>query len=110
MHQLLFKNRFNALVFVAIILFSVRILVGTPNEDGALEKATARFSEEQPGPGSVRDAEQPAPRPIATEFTPEEELVDDTSGEDPAGWSTEPVAEEAPAFDTVEIIDDSSEG
>jgi hypothetical protein len=90
MHQLLFKNRFNALVFVAIILFSVRILVGTPDESGALEQATAKFDdkhEQIPEPASRMV--HAAPEPVATEFTPDEELIDDTSGDDPVDWSAE---------------------
>ena len=91
MHQLLFKNRFNALVFVAIILFSVRILVGTPNDSGAIEDATAKLGDKsETSPAPAREVVRAAPEPMATEFTSDEDLIDEASGDDASGWSAEP--------------------
>ncbi|MDG2004926.1 MAG: hypothetical protein P8J20_16505 [Novosphingobium sp.] len=89
MHRLLFNNRIGALAFVAFILLGVRILVGTDNDRGALEQATERFVPEQQVAQPQQRA-RPAPKPVITEFTSDEDLIDDTSGFDPSGWSSEP--------------------
>ena len=112
MHQILFKNRFNALVFVAIILFSVRILVGTPDDSGAINSATAKFGESQPQakPAPAREVVHADAAPIAVEFTPDEELIDEASGDDASGWSAEPDFDEGESFEVSEIISMSEEG
>ena len=103
MHQLLFKNRFNALVFVAIILFSVRILVGTDAEGGALETATSRLGNEEQNPVANPGEAQPAPPLATTEFTPDEELVDEAFYDDPAEPTEESGTEEFTGMDTGEF-------
>jgi hypothetical protein len=112
MYQLLFKNRFNTLVFVAIMLFSVRILVGTPDDSGAIDNATAKFGETQPQakPAPVREVVHAEPETEVAEFTPDEELIDDASGDDVSGWSAEPDVDGGESFGVSEIIAMSEEG
>ena len=124
MHQLLFKNRFNALVFVAMILFSVPLLVGTDGERGAIETATERFGGEPSTNPLVQAQAQPSPRVVPPQaevtFTPDEELVDETEGFDPSGDLDEPGIGEAsgyegPGFEaapveTAEVQPDTLEG
>jgi hypothetical protein len=104
MHQLLFRNRFNALIFVALILFSVPVLVGTEGERGAIETATQQLgAEPQANAATARGPAQAAPEPAPTEFTPDEELIDDTAGLDPSGWSDEVLIDEGPPIETADI-------
>ncbi len=112
MHQILFKNRFNALVFVAIMLFSVRILVGTPHDSGAIDNATAKFGETKPQakPAPAHEVVRAEPEPEAIEFTPDEELIDDASVDDVAGWSAESDSDEGESFEVSEIISMTEEG
>jgi hypothetical protein len=99
MHRILFKNRFYALVFVAITLFSVRILVGTDNERGALEKATEQFTADKPVAAATPERARPASQPVATIFASDEELIDDAEGLDPSGWSSEPEIDHDPGLE-----------
>ncbi|GGC31046.1 hypothetical protein GCM10011371_18110 [Novosphingobium marinum] len=102
MYQLLFKNRFNALVFVAIMLFSVRILVGTEGEEGALQNATLQIADDparivptQALPVAkpqrhASDKQQDDDDEVLYGFTPEADLVDEAEGFDPSGFSADP--------------------
>jgi hypothetical protein len=101
MYQLLFKNRFNTLVFVAILLFSVRILVGTDDERGMLQSATKELTTTPKAEAKPTKAAMPT-EVITAEFTPDEDLIDDASGMDPSGWSGEPVYGDGPGLETAE--------
>jgi hypothetical protein len=90
MHQLLLKNCFNALVFLVITLFDVRILFCTDNERGALEKATEQFSADEPVAAATPERARLAPQPVATVFASDDDLIDDAEGFDPSGRSSEP--------------------
>ena len=108
MHRLLFQNRFNALAFVAVILFGVMLLVGSEGDEGAIEKVAQDFTsskaaDEASQPRGEEEA-PPGSQPIATAFTPDEELVDDTAGLDPSGWSAEPDVDEGPGLEVPEIL------
>lgn len=105
MYQLLFKNRFHAMIFVAITLFSVRILIGTPDDRGAIENASAVMGKpagaqapaEQADSAPAQASYEPAAEPqfdpgsnddeVVMGFASDEDLIDDAQGFDPVGWS-----------------------
>jgi len=111
MHRILFQNRWNALVFVVAILFSVLVLVGTENERGAIQDATVNFgssgstpqaaTQPQSGPEPEQQEDQSS-ETIATAFTADEDLIDDAEGFDPSGSPIEPMIDVGPDLENAE--------
>ncbi|MCB2061490.1 MAG: hypothetical protein R3E09_10130 [Novosphingobium sp.] len=112
MYQLLFRNRFVALVFVAMTVLGVRTLIGTEDEEGALTRMTegieakvqALQNDAQQFQDRPRMAERPErrerperdivrPVPAATVFASDDELIEDAQGFEPEGQPAAPLAE-----------------
>ncbi len=116
MHELLFKNRFHTLGFVAFVLFGVWLLIGENGDGGALTRMAAQIEARAKGkaasspvkdggtseivrPTPVNNAfEAPAAMPVApavipspVEMAPPEDLIDDARGFEPRGQSTDPL-------------------
>ena len=82
----MFRNRWGAMLFVAVTLAGVTKLVGTEKGDGAIQQATDDIARQRAEAQRLTgDASQPVTRePAATvELTPDEELIDPAVGIDP---------------------------
>jgi len=110
----LFKSPKRAMVFVGMTMFSVAMLVGSEDNEGALvaaandiqrgaatpdNHASARPRDE--GGREERSFGEDIPRPIARDFAAEEDLIDDASGFDPTPnfdeeFDNSPVSDESP--------------
>jgi hypothetical protein len=96
----LFQSPKKALLFVGMTLFSVAMLVGTEDEEGALVQAAASVeSSTNPSyPGDEFRADtlpEPRSRNLIQESEPvtwadDDELIDDTSGFDPTPEEFDP--------------------
>ncbi len=114
MNQFIFKNRWFAAGFVALILFGTYLLVGD-REGGLLSQMTNGVAERRTDL-DTQLAEVSAPPPVLTapqddstseehEYLEDEELIDSATGIDPTppdemaqgDGNTDPVADEAPA-------------
>ena len=83
MRGYMFRNRWGALLFVAMTLAGVTTLVGTGKHDGALEQATDQIAAQRARADQLKAeaaTAEPAKRVL---FTPDEELIDETLGDDP---------------------------
>ena len=91
MSQILFKNRWFALIFAGLTLLSVALFVdkngqGAALTDMASDLRSQRDSLEKPGdPVPVVLEESPQPAAQRVEFVPDEELVDEADGMDNSG-------------------------
>lgn len=88
MRGYMFRNRWFALLFVAVTLAGVTRLIGTEGEKGAIGDATDHFVEQKTETEKfVTEMSEPAPMDegpdISVEFTSDEELIDPAMGEDP---------------------------
>ena len=92
MYKFLFKNRWIALAFVVITMVSVKTLVGSEGENGMIsrtqgdllaqrEEMRAAMSDLATAPATTQAA--PGTSSSMMGFTPDEDLIDDTSGFDP---------------------------
>jgi hypothetical protein len=84
MYQMLFKNRWFALAFAAMILASAALLVG----DGGQVPMLAHMADNLHGQGKALESQPDTPKEVTQsppiEFIPDEELIDDGEGMDPA--------------------------
>lgn len=110
MYQILFKNRFVALVFVAMIVLGVRTLIGTEGDAGLLTSKTAEIEANVEALQSEArhfqaepDEDIVTPEPIAIAFAPDEDLIEDAEGVEPEGQDTGP---DAPGPVDIEITPD----
>ncbi len=115
MRGVLFRNRWFALLYAAIVLVGVARIVGTGNGDGAVDLAKRQIVErkaERAPPATVREARR---LPVKVQFLPDEDLIDPATGEDPTpidqrAGGEESADDEVP-HDTVIILShDASEG
>ncbi|MFA9200954.1 MAG: hypothetical protein ACEQR8_07155 [Cypionkella sp.] len=99
MRGTMFRNRWFALLFVALVLSGVARIVGTGNGDSAIDLAKRQIAEQrrQASAESLSSSETPAGRSTLMAFTPDEELIDPAMGFDPS-----PAAEGAPASEDEE--------
>jgi len=110
MRGYMFRNRWFALIFVAMVLAGVTKFVGTGNNDGALNAAKEQFahqraiaedftsSTQQVSPG------QPAEDDITIEFSSDEDLIDPAVGDDPTPPDEFAPVAEAEAIPAEEIV------
>lgn len=117
MRGYMFRNRWFALLFVAMVLASVTKFVGTGKGDGAVDEATREIAiqQQQAAELSGDDASSLPDEAVAYEFTPDEELIDSATGEDPSPMIDEPAPlpgdEPAPvAEEDVVILIDQQQG
>lgn len=110
MYQILFKNRFIALVFAAMIVLGVRALVGTEGDAGLLTGKTAEIEANVQALHSEArhfqakpEGDIVTPEPAATVFAPDEDLIEDAQGVEPEG---QPTAPDAPGPVEIEIPPD----
>ena len=110
MYQILFKNRFIALVFVAMIVLGVRTLIGTEGDAGLLTSKTAEIEANvQALHGEAQhfqarpEEDIVTPEPAVTAFAPDEDLIEDAEGMEPEG---QPTAPDAPGPVEIEIPPD----
>lgn len=114
----LFESPKKALLFVGMTLFSVAMLVGSEDDQGALVQAASSLSEPEPGAfdappqgqfGSRIDNDRDPYRDDAgdADFFADEELIDSAAGLDPTPLSTDPDMSDPADGDTYIISDDS---
>ena len=86
MRGYMFRNRWFALLFVAVTLAGVTRLVGTEKDRGAIDAAANEIVEQKAQAdqfaGDMAAAEVPQDD-FSVEFTSDEELIDAAVGEDP---------------------------
>lgn len=86
MRGYMFRNRWFALLFVAITLAGVTKLVGTDKEQGAVQQAAVQLAAQRV---QAEQLTAPAQEPSAdahlddVPYVDENELIDDAAGEDP---------------------------
>ena len=92
MRGYMFRNRWFALLFGAMVLASVTKFVGTGKGDGAVDEATREIAiqQQQSAALSDDDAVSLPDEAVTYEFTPDEELIDPATGEDPSPTIEEP--------------------
>lgn len=109
----LFQSPKRAAIFVGMTMFSVAMLVGSEDNEGALVAAANGIQQEGAGPSNIpevhprdegsreeRAFDEDLARPIDDAFASEEELIDDASGFDPT-----PELDEA--FDTAPALSEA---
>ena len=108
MHQFVFKSRWIAIGFAALILVSVYSLVGAEGEDSMLTRMQGNLVDQVEEPGVIKAdlegelSDQPdIPDYDSAAFTPDDELLDDASG-----FATEPEIEYDP-FEEFEEYDEA---
>nr|WP_137676843.1 hypothetical protein [Parerythrobacter lutipelagi] len=91
MRGYMFKNRIGALVFVGLAMIGAANLVGTEEQDGAIQRAAAELQDQRDAFEREIQAAAPAetkrakPREVIEVAASEEDLIDDAQGIDPAG-------------------------
>ena len=115
----IFRSRWGALIIVMICAAGAAALIGTGENSGMLLDAADRLASQQSelgqpaaavtDPISVPDTHDPS---SLTEFTPDDELVDDTSGIDPTPPEEQPFQPDvvAQSDDMVIVLDDDPTG
>lgn len=85
MRGYMFRNRWFALLFVGLILAAVTRIVGTGKGDGAIDDATRQIVVQQNRAERMTSETVPGvvSEDVQIEFTPDEELIDPATGEDP---------------------------
>lgn len=88
MRGYMFRNRWFALLFVALTLAGVTTLVGTEKHDGAIQRASHQIAQQRARSEELTSGSQPAAAvasstPDVITFSDEEELIDEAVGEDP---------------------------
>lgn len=107
MRGYMFRNRWFALLFVALVLAGVTRVVGTGKGDGMVDLAKDQLAHQRDRAAALSDA----PQQIATkkaptvEFASDEELIDLAIGEDPTPADPAPPGAEEPAAPTVFLIE-----
>ena len=106
MRGYMFRNRWFALFFVAMVLAGVTKFIGTGNNDGALDSARAQLAEQRAIAEEFTASTQAAPAEddITVEFTSDEELIDPAVGDDPTPADEFAPAEEAETIPAEEIV------
>ena len=114
MRGYMFRNRWFALLFVAIVLAGVTRLVGTGNGDGAIDFAKQRLAEQKVEAERLTTDSKPTAPEAKMLFTPDEELIDQALGEDPTpidqfqSEEAEGTEEEEVPHDTVILVSPES--
>ena len=88
MRGYMFRNRWGAMLFVALTLASVTTLIGSEDGEGAIKQATDRIAQQKAEADRLTTDTQQAPPaaagPAETIFlSAYEELIDPATGEDP---------------------------
>ena len=85
MRGYMFRNRWWALIFAGLVLAGATRLVGTGHGDGALEQAIQEVAAQREAAETWSDggAADPVREVIELGLVPDEELIDQTLGEDP---------------------------
>ncbi len=85
MRGYMFRNRWLALLFVSMVLAGVTRIVGTEEDDGAIVEAGHRLAEQRAQAEKMtrETAPQAEESNVQYVFTPDDELVDATIGDDP---------------------------
>lgn len=102
MPQIIPRNPFYALLFGLVIVFLVVGLIGWEGEPGVLTETAAEAPASKPDKAAAAAPAAPASQPAeaeaeVTEFASDDELVETADGEETAGISADPGADEAPA-------------
>ncbi|ANY18756.1 hypothetical protein A6F68_00221 [Tsuneonella dongtanensis] len=115
MRGYMFRNRWLALLFVGIVLASVTKVVGTGKGDGALDQAKQQIESQkaQADQFSSEHSDSASDDSVIYEFTPDEELIDSASGEDPTpsdafGAEVNEDPEVVPSDELVIVMDDDA--
>jgi hypothetical protein len=106
MRGYMFRNRWGAVLFVALTLAGVTTLIGSEDEEGAIRQATDRIAQQRAEADRLTtDTQEPppaAPTPAETVvLSADEELIDPAIGEDPT-----PIDEFNPTDPDAEISDE----
>lgn len=99
MPQIIPRNPFYALLFGLVIVFLVVGLIGWEGEPGVLTETAAEAPAGKPekAPAPAAQASEPVDTETEmAEFASDDELVETADGEETAGISADPAAEEAP--------------
>lgn len=86
MRGYMFRNRWFALLFVALVLAGVTKFVGTGKNDGAIDVARSQLTEQREIAEQFTTQTQPetvSGDDVTIEFSSDEELIDPATGEDP---------------------------
>lgn len=110
----LFASPKKAMLFVGMTMFSVLMLVGTEDDEGALIQAASGIQDPEAG------LEVPPPRDLAgaiperrstpdvfsdSGFASDEELIDDAAGFDPTPEPTDPISLDPSEGDVYVLMD-----
>ena len=84
----MFRNRWGAMLFVALTLAGVTTLIGSEDGEGAIKQAAGRIAEQKAEADRLTtETQQPAPAATAPPETvilsADEDLIDPATGEDP---------------------------
>ncbi|MGX7951459.1 hypothetical protein ACWPM1_02730 [Tsuneonella sp. HG249] len=114
MRGYMFRNRWFALLFVALVLAGVTRLVGTGNGDGALDIAKQQIAEQKVQAERLTTESKLAAPEAKVLFTPDDELIDPAVGEDPTpvdqllSDGTEDTEDDEVPHDTVILVSPNS--
>lgn len=107
MRGYMFRNRWFAVIFVAMVLAGVTKFIGTGNNDGAIDAAREQLAQQRAIAEEFTSANQP-PAPaeddVTVEFSSDEELIDPAIGDDPTPADAFVAAEEAETIPAEEIV------
>lgn len=111
MYRMLFINRWIALAFVFLTVFSTIAIVGTEEKDGAIDRATKDLNEQRETfakkAASFSQSEASDTDPGPTAFASDEDLIDDATGYDPTpdDGSGRGAADSGGPPDDVQLVD-----
>ncbi|MFZ9395440.1 MAG: hypothetical protein ACO25F_05180 [Erythrobacter sp.] len=113
----LFQNPKKALLFAGLTLFSVAMLVGSEDDEGALVQAAATLQQTDGRIGGELPPDFSGPAPRQGEFAPDEPadvamadddaLIDDTAGFDPTPPDDTPDESDPADGDSYIVVDNS---
>lgn len=107
MRGYMFRNRWFAVIFVAMVLAGVTKFIGTGNNDGAIDAAREQLAQQRAIAEEFTSANQsaaPAEDDVTVEFSSDEELIDPAVGDDPTPADDFVTAEEEEAIPAEEIV------
>lgn len=107
MRGYMFRNRWFAVIFVAMVLAGVTKFIGTGNNDGAIDAAREQLAQQRAIAEEFTSANQsaaPAEGDVTVEFSSDEELIDPAVGDDPTPADDFVTAEEAETIPAEEIV------
>jgi hypothetical protein len=109
----MFRNRWGALLFVALTLAGVTTLIGTEGGEGAIKHAADQIAQQKAEAERLTTATQESPKAVASPaeavvLSADEELIDPATGEDPTPIdefaTTDPADPNAAISDDVVIV------